>query len=130
METILVRLTKSEFEYIRGLKVGNTFQHINLEHSHTIFHDDLDKEHIAIQILKSGNINSEPILNWKDTIPLKLLKLTTDLSFSDVKDYQDIPLADNRGVLHSIYARYNPVFGYTMEELKNMKYYVREFKVI
>lgn len=130
MNTILVRLTHNEYKYVKGLSVESKFFHINLEHPHTVFHDDLQKEHIAIEILKSGTANSEPELNWNDTIQLKLLKLTTDLSFDDVKDYLNIPLADSRGVLDSIYARYNPVFGYTMEELKNMKYYVREFKVI
>jgi hypothetical protein len=70
MNTILVRLTKSEMRYVKGESLGSKFLHINLEHPHTVFHNDLEKEHIAIEILKSGTANSEPELNWNDTIQL------------------------------------------------------------
>lgn len=129
LNTHLVRLSSFEFAFLSKLKKGEKFTHFNLLHPQTIVRTSSNDIYFAVLILKNGNLSQDPILNLVTKISIKLISFDY-ISFEELKMKKDLVFDRGLSLLDSIYNRYNPVFGYNKDELRQMKYYIRVFEII
>ncbi|HVX93166.1 MAG TPA: hypothetical protein VHA74_03590 [Candidatus Dojkabacteria bacterium] len=131
----LTRFTRSEMNIVSKLMIGETFHHINLQHR-GIPHDLTNaKYQIGLEIIKSGKSvsykeNILPVLGKNRLIILEQLSIEHSIPVFDVKCFKNLVLDNPKGILESLYSKYNHVLGLSLEDIKGMNCFVREFKVL
>lgn len=131
-----VRLTKREMLMLRSLKEGQTFYHVNLDHSSTN-HYPKHTKFKAVELVKIGRITKSEIVDPKvildNSIDLELLETKTNIKVSSLKNEEDVKvfLFDNKsGLFESLVDRYSKVLNITADDILKMNCYIRKFKII